>query len=207
MIITILKKVWNEESTNICPLFVKNYFKQNGGMKKLFLLLLLFAIACNKEQPQDGVIVPEVDSTTPIVVAPETGNGTGTVTPSTWTEEFMILVNDHRRSLGLRALIHNDEVGEIARKHSQNMATGSVSFGHTGFSGRCSDARDALGGGNLCAENVATGQKTPEAAFNSWMSSSGHRANIEQVRATHTGFGYAKNLSGKYYWTQIFIEL
>lgn len=176
-------------------------------MKKLFILLLLFAIACNKENPQDGVTAPEVDSSTPIVVDPGTGTGTGTVIPSSWTEEFMILVNDHRRSLGLRALIHKDEVADIAQKHSQNMASGIVSFGHTGFSGRCSDARAALGGGNLCAENVAAGQKTPEAAFNSWMSSSGHRANIEKSRVTHTGFGYAKNSSGKYYWTQIFIEL
>lgn len=176
-------------------------------MKKLFLLLFLFAIACNKENPQDSVTVPEVDSTTPIHAGSGTGPETGIVTPSNWTEEFMLLVNDHRRSLGLRGLIHHEELAEIARKHSQNMAAGIVSFGHTGFSSRCSDAREALGGGNLCAENVAVGQKSPETVFNSWMSSSGHRANIEKARVTHTGLGHAKNSSGKYYWTQIFIEL
>ncbi len=118
----------------------------------------------------------------------------------------MDLVNDHRASIGLRALIHDDEMGTIARTHSQNMASGAVAFGHTGFSSRCSASKTALGGGNWCGENVAAGQTTPKAAFTSWMNSSGHRANIEQGRATHTGFGYAKSSSGKYYWTQIFVE-
>lgn len=126
---------------------------------------------------------------------------------STWTEEFVKLVNAHRTKIGLRALIHRDEMAQIAEGHSQDMADKTVSFGHTGFSERCSEARSALGGGNWCAENVAMGQKTPEAAFNSWMNSSGHRANIESSRATHMGFGYAKNSSGTYYWTQLFLEL
>jgi uncharacterized protein YkwD len=86
------------------------------------------------------------------------------------------------------------------------MANGTTAFGHTGFSTRCSAAKSVLGGGNWCGENVAAGQKTPKDAFNSWMNSSGHRANIEKGQATYTGFGYAQNSSGKYYWTQIFLE-
>jgi uncharacterized protein YkwD len=87
------------------------------------------------------------------------------------------------------------------------MATGAVAFGHLGFSERCLVAKSLLGGGNLCAENVAMGQKSPSAVFTSWMNSPGHRANIEQSRVTHTGFGYAQSTSGIYYWTQIFMEL
>lgn len=170
-------------------------------MNKLFLLLLLTFISCNQDSstpPEAGDINPDVNSTTPV---------TSTPSPDAWAEEFMELVNNHRKSIGLRSLIHDDEVGRIAAKHSQNMASGSVAFGHSGFSARCADAKDALGGGNLCAENVAAGQTSPQSAFNSWMNSSGHRANIEQSRVTNTGFGYAKSSSGKYYWTQIFIEL
>ncbi|MES2525490.1 MAG: CAP domain-containing protein [Bdellovibrionota bacterium] len=121
-------------------------------------------------------------------------------------EEFMDLINDHRISLGLSTLDHTDGLQEIAQGHSQNMASGNVAFGHTGFSTRCSLGRTVIGGGNLCAENVATGQKTVEAAFNAWMNSSGHRANIEQARVTHTGFGFAQSSSGVWYWTQIFLE-
>jgi uncharacterized protein YkwD len=122
------------------------------------------------------------------------------------TEDFMNLINDHRISIGLHPLIHMIALQDISEGHSKNMASGAVAFGHTGFSDRCSLGRTVLGGGNLCAENVAMGQKTVEAAFSAWMNSSGHRANIEQERVTHTGFGFAKSASGTWYWTQLFLE-
>lgn len=195
----------------------------------LLLTTLLLVTACNKNPGEDTSSSDQtvVDETTAGSGGGSTGTTTGgttggsttgtttggsttggTTTPTqTWTEEFMDLINDHRQSIGLRALIHDPGMEKIAQTHSQNMANGTVAFGHTGFSTRCSQARAVLGGGNLCAENVAYGQKTPQAAFNSWMNSSGHRANIEQSRVTHTGFGYAKNASGTVYWTQIFLEL
>lgn len=173
-------------------------------MKNIILLLIpLLFTACKNDSTRSEVPVGEVITNLPV----ETGGG-GTQIPvnQTWTEEFMDLVNAHRTNLGLRSLIQNEDMGEIARIHSQNMASGTVAFGHTGFSLRCTQSKTALGGGNWCGENVAMGQKTPEAAFNAWMNSSGHRANIEQARATHTGFGYSKSSSGQYYWTQIFLE-
>ena len=86
------------------------------------------------------------------------------------------------------------------------MANKEVSFGHTGFSGRCSEAREAMDGGNLCAENVAMGQKTALAVFTAWMNSSSHRANIENARVTHSGLGFAKSSAGTIYWTHLFLE-
>jgi uncharacterized protein YkwD len=139
-----------------------------------------------------------------------TENEATTTTPTppspSWTVSFMSLVNDHRGDIGLKALTHVDDLGAIATTHSSNMASGSVEFGHKDFTSRCAESRVALGGGNWCGENVASGQKTPEAAFKAWMNSPGHKANIENTRSTHTGFGYAKNSSGAYYWTQIFVE-
>ena len=186
-------------------------------MKKLILLLLLITLSCNKDSSStSGKNTPSQsgESDSSVVTNPDDGNGndsgndsgTPAPVPETWTNQFMDLVNDHRRSIGLRSIIHSDGLEDIARQHSVNMANGSVAFGHTGFSSRCSEGRSVLGGGNWCGENVAAGQKTPQAAFTSWMNSSGHRANIESSKATHTGFGYAKNSSGKYYWTQIFIQ-
>jgi uncharacterized protein YkwD len=125
----------------------------------------------------------------------------------TFTNEFMDLINQHRIDLGLRPLLHDEGLGNIATQHSLNMATGAVAFGHLSFSERCLEAKTLLGGGNLCAENVAMGQKSPSVVFNSWMNSPGHRANIEQSRVSHTGFGFAQTSKGVYYWTQIFIEL
>lgn len=207
-----------------------------GFMKNIFLLLLLFTLSCNKgssdssgsnepaessETTTDAVTPPVTNPVAPPtvinppVVAPPVVVNPPVVNPPvevplptlTWTDEFMDMVNNHRRSIGLRAIIHDDGLGDIARTHSQNMATGSVAFGHTGFSERCKDGRAELGGGNWCGENVAMGQKTPKDAFTSWMNSPGHKANIEQSRATHSGFGYVKSSSGKYYWTHIFLEL
>lgn len=199
-------------------------------MKKLFLIILLFSISCNKDssssssdsstpsqtrEPDSSVVDDNTDSGGTTGSYTNGGSGSGgddsgsdvpDTTTKTWTEEFVDLVNSHRASIGLRTLVHSEGMADIARGHSEDMASGKVAFGHDGFSARCSEARAVLGGGNWCAENVAAGQKTPQAAFNSWMNSSGHRANIESSKATHMGFGYAKNSSGKYYWTQIFLQ-
>jgi uncharacterized protein YkwD len=122
------------------------------------------------------------------------------------TAEFMMLVNNHRRELGLTGLILDEGLENIAKIHSMEMANGEVPFGHDGFSERCIEGRSVIGGGNLCSENVAMGQKTPLSVYTAWMNSAGHRANIEQSRVTHTGFGYQQNQNGTYYWTQIFLE-
>ena len=119
---------------------------------------------------------------------------------------FMELMNDHRHALGLSPLIHDQELAKVAFDHSKAMAKSTVEFGHDGFSFRCSKARKILGGGNWCAENVARGQKTMLDAFKAWMNSPGHRANLEQARATHTGLAFATTSGGRLYWTQLFIE-
>jgi len=181
-------------------------------MKKLLILLLLFTLSCEKQDPNSN---SGTEASTETSIPSDSTNSTipgGTTTPTTpvstdaWTEEFMELINNHRTSIGLRALILDDGLTEIVLQHSKNMASGTTAFGHTGFSSRCSAGYEVLGGGNWCGENVAMGQKTPQAAYTAWMNSSGHRANIESTKATHTGFAYAKSSSGTYYWTQIFIQ-
>lgn len=180
-------------------------------MKKLLILLLLFTLSCEKQDPSTDGTESSTESSTPSdSTIPGTNSPTTPSTPTNttdaWTNEFMDLVNNHRSSIGLRALIIDDGLSDIVLKHSQNMASGTTAFGHSGFSSRCSAGYTVLGGGNWCAENVAMGQKTPQAAFTSWMNSTGHRANIESSKASYTGFAYAKSSSGTYYWTQIFIQ-
>lgn len=177
-------------------------------MKILIAAFLLLISSCEKgdNSSWSSVSQPATDDTSnPVDTGTDSGTDQGTA-DQTMTEEFMELINNHRISIGLQPLVHDEGMGLIAQGHSEDMADGSVAFGHDGFSTRCSEARAVLGGGNLCAENVAMGQKTVLAAFNAWMNSSGHKANIEQPRATHTGFGYKKSASGAYYWTQIFLE-
>ena len=162
-------------------------------MKKLLSLLILFSL--NACQGKDGS-------------SSETGasDSREAVESESLTSQFMVLVNNHRKSIGLKPFTHSDSIALIALGHSHDMATKEVSFGHTGFSSRCTDARNVMSGGNLCAENVAWGQKTAQAVFTSWMNSSSHRANIENGRLTHCGLGISQSSSGALYWTHLFLE-
>lgn len=51
-------------------------------------------------------------------------------------------------------------------------------------------------------ENIAYGQRTPQAVVNAWMNSNGHRANILNTSYTQIGVGYVSN---GHHWTQMFI--
>ena len=55
-------------------------------------------------------------------------------------------------------------------------------------------------------ENLAAGQRSPEAAVNAWMNSQGHRENILRKAYTHMGVGYHYETEGYYkaYWVQVF---
>ncbi len=166
---------------------------------KYILSALLFLFACN----DPNTILPATSTN-------DTGSVSGEI-PSAITKdsimtEFETLINNHRIDIGEASVVFTDALNNIAKAHSEEMANGSVAFGHSGFSSRCEAAYTSLGGGNLCAENVAMGQGNAQAAFDAWMNSSGHRANIEQTRVNFSGFGYAKSTSGIIYWTEIFVE-
>jgi len=171
-------------------------------MRIIYLFFLILLFSCKEEVNQslenlDSKIASELAASNALTINSD---------EKSFTEEFMILLNNHRKNLGLRALILNDDLSTLSTEHSLDMAKNLVPFGHTGFSDRCKNSYVYLGGGNFCAENVAMGQKSPEAVFSAWMNSSGHRANMENSRITHTGFGYATNENNRIYWTQIFIE-
>lgn len=127
--------------------------------------------------------------------------------PVSVVDEYMELLNDHRNSLGLRPLILSGQMEGVAFTHSLNMANKLVIFSHIGSSARCSKVQSDLGGGNLCGEVIAMGQKNAHAVFRSWINSPGHKAILENARYTHTGLGYIKNANGTHYWTQILLEM
>ncbi|MEQ2460656.1 CAP domain-containing protein [Blautia wexlerae] len=54
-------------------------------------------------------------------------------------------------------------------------------------------------------ENIAAGQKTPEAVVRAWMNSSGHKATMMQQSITHIGVGVCKSpITGQWLWVQDF---
>jgi uncharacterized protein YkwD len=150
-----------------------------------------------------------IEDANPIKAITE-GSGTDKdeeLTTSSTTSQYLELMNNHRISLGLRALSLDKDMAAVATTHSQNMASGVVAFGHLGFSDRCNKTREIMGNGNLCGEIVAQGQSTYQGVFSSWLASPGHRAKIEEARYTHTGFGYFKSSKGVMFWTQVFLEV
>lgn len=175
-------------------------------MRSSLIILLLLSTACGKSVRKSFEETLSGAKLIPDISLPESTNPAVNSELEIFENEFINLVNAHRRSLGLSILTYSKALADIAAFHSINMANKTVEFGHTGFSGRCTDARVALNGGNLCAENVAMGQSDAQRVFSAWMNSSGHRSNIENPRHTHTGLGMKKNASGSAYWTQILIE-
>ncbi|MEH1864016.1 MAG: CAP domain-containing protein [Nostoc sp.] len=114
-------------------------------------------------------------------------------------------INNYRTSQGLAKLTRNAAIDNQARIHSQNMASGKVPFGHTGFSERIK----AIGIPYRAAgENVAYNQGYSDPAtiaVQGWLKSPGHLANIKG-NYDKTGIGVASNSKGAIYFTQIFLR-
>lgn len=121
--------------------------------------------------------------------------------------EVVRLVNIERSKHGLAALKENWELSRVARYKSADMAAKNY-FSHTSPTyGSPFRMMESFGiKYSSAGENIAMGQRTPQEVMNAWMNSPGHRANILSPSYTQIGVGFAKNQSGKAYWTQMFIK-
>jgi uncharacterized protein YkwD len=114
------------------------------------------------------------------------------------------LVNKHRNEVGLKSLEYNNYMEEIATKHSRNMASGKVPFGHDGFNKRAAILMKKINAEEV-GENVAygSGNITVQEIVKAWLESPGHRKNIEG-NYNETGIGIATSKDGTLFYTQIF---
>lgn len=117
--------------------------------------------------------------------------------------EVIRLVNEIRVKNGLKALTTDWELSRVARYKSQDMVDNRY-FSHTSPTyGSPYQMMKSFGLTYRSAgENIAYGQRTPQAVVNAWMNSSGHRANILNASYTKIGVGYVAQGN---YWTQMFI--
>ncbi len=88
------------------------------------------------------------------------------------------LLNARRAENGLPALTPSAQLAAAAQVHAQDMVSNRF-FSHTGSDNSSVGQRVRAQGYGYCfvAENIAQGQPTPDAVMQSWMNSSGHRAN------------------------------
>lgn len=117
--------------------------------------------------------------------------------------EVLSQTNQFRESQGLPEFIIRQELNEIAQKHSADMASGRVKFGHTGFEERNTMANNAIKGLHSFAENVASGASSANEVVNLWKNSPGHRRNMLGAYK-YIGIGTAKDAQGRIYYTEVF---
>jgi len=118
---------------------------------------------------------------------------------------ILFYVNEYRAKRGLKPLKMNNVMSAEAAKHSRDMAGHVIPFGHQYFDKRIhrifAEIKQCLGG----AENVAFNYKDGRDVVRNWLTSPGHRRNIEG-NYNLTGIGLARDKRGKLYFTQIFLR-
>lgn len=117
------------------------------------------------------------------------------------------LVNEERAAEGKPTLIEDRLLDKTAQQHSEDMVDNNF-FDHTNLKGETPFDRMNNNGISYmaAAENIAYGQRTPEAVVESWMASDGHRSNILSDSYNKIGVGIAEDAYGILYWTQDFTD-
>ncbi len=141
---------------------------------------------CGRSQPGQVLTIPQTDSSV-----------------RSFEQEVIRLVNEQRVQNGLNPLTENWELSRVARYKSQDMVDNRY-FSHTSptYGSPFQMIRNFGISFRSVGENIAYGQRTPQAVVTAWKNSSGHRANILNSSYTQIGVGYVADGN---YWTQMFI--
>ena len=154
---------------------------------------------------------PTEKPATPTPTATPIPTATPTPTPSPEPEmsveemasEVIRLTNIERVKAGRSPLQYHAGLQRAAMVRAEEITR---KFSHTRPNG--TDSSTALyENGVACdgGENIAAGQKTPEAVVRAWMNSSGHKATMMQQSITHIGVGVCKSpITGQWLWVQDF---
>jgi len=118
-------------------------------------------------------------------------------------------VNSERTSQGRSALTMRSDMRLVARMHGEDMAANGF-FDHDNLAGQT--PWDRLAAASItyfkAGENIAWSDHSSPvtSVVAGWMGSTGHRDSILDTEFTHTGMGVAVSASGRYYFTQVFID-
>ena len=153
-----------------------------------------------------GPVLPDNPGTAP--EAPEDtfpGEPDNGGSQDAYADAVVELVNAERAKAGLSPLSVHEGVAEAANTRAHEIKN---TFSHTRPDGSSFSTVLTQAGISYrsVGENIAYGQSSPEAVMQSWMNSSGHRANILNRDFTSIGVGHYKDASGTDYWTQLFIK-
>ena len=119
------------------------------------------------------------------------------------------LINQYRVADQLPAFAWNDDIAEIARAHSRDMALEKVDFGHDGFGGRMHQIRKQFPGLHAGGENVLMTSDPADVARQAvalWLKSPPHLHNIRSS-FNLSGVGVWVSPAGTFYFTEIFARV
>lgn len=157
-----------------------------------FLLIIntAFFSSCNDDDKTETSETSETEN-----------NIVNSVSSNSDYQKVLELVNKARKEEGANPLILNNELVIASFNHSEDMLNQDY-FSHSGKNGSSFSerARNANYDGSPMGENIAKGQRSPESVVNTWLTSSGHRRNMLNPKATEMGIG--RSTEGNY-WTQI----
>lgn len=139
-----------------------------------------------------------------VVVTPSTPVINANLAPGL-ERDVLSLVNEYRQSKKLPPLVPNPAMEYQARRHSMDMATHRIPFGHQGLQFRMKYISEKVAGVKDVGENVAFGSLSARAVVNSWLKSPNHKRNIEG-NFKFTGIGVTRNMQNQIYFTQIFAK-
>ncbi|MCR4317253.1 MAG: CAP domain-containing protein [Planctomycetes bacterium] len=123
--------------------------------------------------------------------------------------ECILATNRYRLMMGLSAVETDLRLCTAARRHSREMrdegyfaheSQGPHQAAHNSFADRCTHEGHTRPAG----ENIASGQRTGQDAFDGWYHSSGHHRNILGRNHKQIGLGYALGGQHGHLWTQVF---
>lgn len=130
-----------------------------------------------------------------------------TYSMATYELKVIQLCNVQRARYGLPALSQDTKLMQLCKMKSQDMAYRNYFSHNSPVYGSAFNMLKNYGVKFVAAgENIAGGQKTPDAVVTSWMNSPGHRANILNRVYKEIGVGIATDRYGRLVWTQIFIK-
>jgi uncharacterized protein YkwD len=120
--------------------------------------------------------------------------------------EVIRLVNVERRRAGCGSLAMNARLRTAIRLHVAELGRhGNLYISHVSDDGRTFvDRAKAQGYDDPGGENVARGQRDAADVMESWMNSSGHRANILNCSFKAIGVGVTRGVDGTLVWGQLF---
>ena len=140
---------------------------------------------------------------TPIPTATPTPSPEPEMSVEEMASEVIRLTNIERVKAGRSPLQYHAGLQRAAMVRAEEITR---KFSHTRPDG--TTAETVLldcGVSNGAGENIAAGQKTPEAVVRAWMNSSGHRATMLNPNAKYIGVGVCKSpITGQWLWTQEF---